>query len=419
MARVTKLSGNLPVDAYWRKRQVWTRTDYPGTIFQSATGGTFAVSNQFGNVANTTSDPNWQVLVQRRLDASGSYYRRRYTFEPVVTKLTGNYYHPGIRAWFDDKIDFTYMADPTYPTMLVQEQDDSSLKDLALARLKRKLSSRSNQVNVLVPIVELRELRGLVTALTFATTDLFYALLKIKKSKGKSAAQFAAHAWLNYSFALAPTLSDIKSIAEAIDVYIKQSGGNSFTDYGAAKKIWNTASPTTQTSTVQYGNSDVRCFLRHQLSYRYVAGYTTPLRSANNYDGAKDFGLEIGALVPTLWESTAFSWLADYLTTMGAFLDDTFITDNINTFYVNCTKRYTCTGRWQISKGFNAMSGTFTSTVNASGFTCDVTERTVLSQLPARSLRFKTSDEISKNALNKLANLGGILVGGRALSNKY
>lgn len=46
------------------------------------------------------------------------------------------------------------------------------------------------------------------------------------------------------------------------------------------------------------------------------------------------------------------------------------------------------------------------------------TSRTLLSQLPSRQLRFKSVDEIGKNAINKVLNLASILVGGKAFSNR-
>lgn len=395
----------------------YTRSDRPGLYAWNLGEARTAVG--VGKIVQT-KDPDWKVLAMKRADASGYYFNRRIKVVPLSTTMSCRYYWPGPGAWFDCSGSMTWSSDLTYPTMLVQEQDDDALRDLALARLKRKLSSRSNQMNTLVPLVELRQFRGLITSLTFLTTDLFHALLKIKKSKGKSAAQFAAHAWLTYSFAANPTLSDIKQLASTIHDVLNKSGGEAFTDYGVAKKQWKSRSPTWQHSSLYGCNSDITVIGNHKLSYRYVAGYNTPLRSANNYNAMQDFGLEIGSLVPALWELTAFSWLADYFGTFGDYLEDTFTSEPNKTFYVNLTKRYTMEGQWDIGPPKNGMPKLTTqSSREGSKFIWDLTERTALSSLPTRALRLKTADEIGKNAMNKLLNLGSILVGGRALSNKF
>jgi len=361
-------------------------------------------------------NPDYKVLISKRKDASGAYFRRQIVFVPKPVKLSHVYFNAGFNTniYADGKM--LYLLDPSTDE---QSQDDLALKDLALGRLKRKLSSRSNQMNVMIPAVELREFRDLIKSLTFATTDLFHALISIKKSKGKSAAQFASHAWLNWSFALNPTLSDIKQLASTIDTSIKKSGGESFTDYGAAKKEWRSNWRGSNSSL--YGcNSELINQVSHKLSYRYVAGYTTPLRSANNYNALDDFGLNVGSLVPALWELTAFSWLVDYFGTVGAYLEDTFVADGVNTFYVNCTKRYVYEGRLDIGRPLYGGTNTYgQSSLVGSRCTLSITDRSTLANLPTRSLRFKTADEIGKNAMNKLLNLGSILVGGRALSNKF
>lgn len=364
-------------------------------------------------------NPNWRSLVAHRQDASNAYFRRALDFTNVPIQQWARFWHPGRGSWVEGSCGLYCSSSDGNVLLGVNEADDLALKDLALKRLKSKLSSRSNQMQVLVPVVELREFRGLITALTFSLHDLVYALLTIKRSKGKSAAKFAAHAWLTWSFALSPTLSDIKQLASTISDVLERSGGDVFTDYGSAKKVWHSVS-TDSMSSVYFCNSKVTVDLNHTLSYRYVAGYKTPLRSANDYNAVQDFGLELGALPSVGWELTPFSWLLDYFSTFGEYLDDTFTSDGVNTVYVNCTKRYTCRGQYfseVIPNGYPSFSST--SSGRGSRFVWDVTDRTVLSALPRRALRLKTVDEIGKNAMNKLLNLGSVLVGGKALSSKF
>lgn len=363
-----------------------------------------------------SSDPDWRTLIQTRKDASGAYYRREVTFKPrcQVVELDHTPW-VGVRA----RSKTTYIAGWDVLNVDVQSKDDAALKDLALKRLKQKLSSRSNQVQVMAPIAELREFRDLIKSLTFAATDLAVALLEIKRTKGKSAAKFASHAWLNWSFAVAPTISDIQNIRDAIADHLLNSGNKTFTDYGASKKEWHSSLRSTR-SLGYADNTRITFEGNHRLSYRYVCGYKTPLRSSNDYSNRFDFGIEVGAIVPTLWELTAFSWLFDYFSTIGDYLEDTFTTDQTKTIYVNCTKKYNLSGTWTADAP-RGVKPVFASSVSGSGSSVDVSvvERSVLTSLPARQLRLKTTDEIGKSAINKLLNLCSIAIGGKARSNHY
>lgn len=375
----------------------------------------------FSHTASTSriisKDPDWKVRAAKRLDASGSYYKRVINFKPSVTKVSfvHNAYADSRKVSEDSRVVWGF--DPLN-TSIIPDPTDLALRDLALARLKQKLAGRSNQMNLIIPLVEIRELRQLVVALTFFTTDLVHALIRIKRTKGKSAAQFASHAWLNWSFAVAPTLSEIGQLQDSIADYLQKSGGDVFTDYGAARKEWK--SSLTQSTGICTANASTRWELQHKLSYRFVSGYTTPLRSANNYNANIDFGLELGALVPALWELTAFSWLVDYFGTVGAYLEDTFVTDSTTSIYCNCTSKYSVIAR-ALPVLTNLVNRQYANSVSSNGSEIElyVTQRAVFPNLPRRSLRFKTSDEIGKNAINKLLNLGSILVGGKALSNRF
>jgi len=284
--------------------------------------------------------------------------------------------------------------------------------------LKKKLSSRSNQMNVLIPAVELHELRDTIRFLAFSATDLVYALLEIKKSKGKSAYKYAADAWLQYSFAIKPTLPDFKQIRESIDAFLKSSGDSKYTDYGAAKKVDRILNSRTFSFGLPSANQNANLLINRSLSYRFTCGYNVPMRGGNNYGADIQFGIEPGALIPALWELTSFSWLVDYFTTVGAFLDDTFVTDPVNTIYVNETKRIICDGHYALNLPTTAGGKLYNAYTSGEGssFRISYTKRSVLASLPTRSLRFKSADEISANAINKLLNLGSILAGGSSLS---
>lgn len=384
----------------------YVRKDMPGTQTHLKESGVIPLG--LPRVETLTKVPDYKVKILRGQDASSSYFRRNVHVKPMgyFTQNFGTVdYARSIR--FDG---FARCRPFVDPTKFVSSTDDVALRDLALKRLKAKLAGRSNQVNLLIPAVELREMRSMITNIAVSGADLVRALIAIKKSKGASAWKFASHAWLNWSFGIAPTLSEIQSISQSIDSFMKDSEGK-YTDYGAARKQWVSSHGGSLSGAFKTTDSWKSQAL-HTLSYRYICGFRTKVRSANDYGIGSHFGLEFGAVIPAVWELTPFSWLWDYFSTMGDYLEDTFVSDSTSSIYVNLNKRYTCKG--QIHPDVRGTSGVDGLSVIKTPGTYDIMEftRTPLSQLPSRSLRFKTSDEIGKNAVNKVLNLASILAGG-------
>lgn len=123
--------------------------------------------------------------------------------------------------------------------------------------------------------------------------------------------------------------------------------------------------------------------------------------------------MDLPSLIPAFWELVPYSWVVDYFTTVGSFLDDTFVADQGKCIYVVECKKYTV----------KAMS-TFVHVPNNSN--CNIVSgycepamaewysfrRTPLSKFPDRKLRFKTMAEIGGlGAFNKVLNLAAVLAG--------
>lgn len=414
MAIITKVQAlPLYVPRYQKGIVTFRGTDGSGYVGNLAVGQTpFFVAD--GQRSTRVTDSDWKVKVSKGQDATNPYDNMSVRWELGDTRVytvekstNGDMWVSDLRSSFNfDPWNFAFLG------------DDAALKDLAVKRLKSKADAHQSQINALVPLVELREFRGMIVALTFSATDLVHALIRIKRTKGKSAFQFAAHAILNWNFAIAPTLAEIGQAAEHIGDLLGGTGNKRFNERGNAKKQWNTTTRLRNTSAFG-GDSDITVSCTHTLSYRYVAGFSTPLRAGNNYSAAVASGFEMGAIVPALWELTLFSWLVDYFGTVGDYLDDTFITDQKNSFYCAGTRKYSCDMTFNVGPSKGAfVKG---STVSGNPTVChwSSVKRIPYSAVPKRALRFKTTDEIGKNAITKLLNLGSILVGGKALSKTF
>jgi hypothetical protein len=137
------------------------------------------------------------------------------------------------------------------------------------------------------------------------------------------------------------------------------------------------------------------------------------------------FGFTMAEVPGTLWELMPFSWMFDYFSTVGAFLNDTFVVPPGTSKYCCLTKVYraTITERQELEYQRIVLPEEALLSV----------EKTVLGKLdflhvnrssvvdlPRVGVHFKSIDKIADNSLSKLLNLASLL-GGRSspiLSNR-
>lgn len=397
----------------------YTRTDLAGLL----DGGSFDTSQNLG-VYNTkigTSVPGWRYLVARHSDASSAYDRKIFGvlgYPSCKANASGYVSWPPTPPFHRYEGSSLYMSWVQNPFLWVNDTDDAVVRDIALAKLKGKINRASTSFNVLVPMVELRELRGLVRGMADHSIWMVRRLLDIKRGailRGPKwgAKKRAGDAWLTWSFGMKPMMSDAEKLATAIAGYLSKDPEN-IRVQGSHSKVWYGG---TNTSGVTAGvfNGVTRYWhdIVHELRYVYSAGVFPDVKSGNDYAALNHFGLTIPGLIPTAWELTAFSWLVDYFTTTGAFLEDVFSATNNQTIYCTLSRvyKYKVIGHAIPESRQTPGSGTFTGTKISVGqakhthFT-----RTKLSQIPTRAWRFKTRDEIAQNSVNRLLNLAALLL---------
>jgi len=354
------------------------------------------------------SNPDHSYQISHSQDASTPYYRAEAFMEPhrqtvmTIQKL--------------DSVTAAYSEYSFYCTLnpwdWVERADDESLRDLALKRLKTRIQAQASYVPTIAPLVELREFRDLLRFLLNSGKSFVDALVKLRRTRGRSAVNFASDLWLNFNFAISPTISDAQNIAAKIAEMISDPGGHKYTVRGNAKKEWHSVKTISMPTSYYGGTCEVEITMHHKLSYRYVCGFKTVGRFANDYSAFAEFGLNPLAVLPALWELLPWSWLVDYFGTIGDFLDDEYHSTQVTNVYCVLTKRYTCDLVYKVKP-------TISGTVRAAWLTgpnseCFFTEtrRMPLSAIPSRLIRFKTLDEIGKGAASKLANLASILGSG-------
>lgn len=374
-------------------------------------------ANQFSfatEYIDRNSNPSWKIQLAKGQDASTSYTRRGGFLDPAL--LVGSTLTVGPRVLGNPSYRITgknLMLWPGPSIPVNQPQEDAALSDLALTRLKRKLSSQAGSFKALVPLAELRELRRTIVDTAHSSLALVHTLLNIRKTK-RDAFKRASEAWLNWSFGISPTISDANKLINSIGSFLDRKDHN-LRLTGIASKTWHTgikgSVPGGQTGCY---NAPVTgdAFSVHTLSYKYIAGFDLKLLSGNTYGISDHFGLELGELVPTFWELVPYSWLIDYFTTMGAFLDDAFTSPPGTSKYVVRCKRYTHKSDLYIRHTLTNSGEVYLTSercVPGEYFWYEFV-RTPLTSLPRTALRFKSLDEVGLNAVTRLLNLTSLLI---------
>lgn len=353
-------------------------------------------------------NPNWKAQVANHVDATTNYSRVRigpdFRVEPAFVWASNSQLKYTSKAAVRRFNSIDYQLKPT----------DTALRDVALLRLKKKLRNNAAIANVAVPLVELREFRRVITGIIEASHDVVNALYDIRRGKLSAARRHAeaAKVWLNYSFGIQPMISDSVKLAEALAEY--QHGRNRFVRLvGKAEKKW-LSSMNSYAGPAAYGADLWSCYsLEHHLSYSYTAGFDLEVKSANPYGILEQYSLKPEALPAIAWELTAFSWMFDYFTNIGDFLEDRFQGLPGETKYVSLNKKYTVklVGRnyFKERDGFKITKSIPGNVVVSYS---EFNRYKHPAQLGHIGLNFKINKDVTAFAVTKLLNLTSLLRSG-------
>lgn len=349
---------------------------------------------------NKVSNPNWKVLVAKGQDATNAYSNRGFTylfparFNGRDVDNNGRYGSVYVVGTAGTSVD---LRDP-----------DATLRDLALKKFKNRLNDKIGHYQALVPAAELRELRGLITS--FANESAAFLPKWYNRSigfVGKELTSRLSRYWLTYSFGVSPLLGEIQDASEAVRQHLAR-------DYpevrvtGSARD-WDFAEAHPTTSGTVNGNLVFHKMHEREISYQYVGAVDLEFLSANDYGALSQFGVQLDSLPSVGWELLPFSWVADYFTTAGDYLEDTFQVPSRDLKYlVLNTKRFTKT-TINVEFGPTTQRTVLEQYCSPGGWEVFDFSRAKLATIPRRALRFKTSDEIGKGAVNKLLNLASLL----------
>jgi hypothetical protein len=286
--------------------------------------------------------------------------------------------------------------------------DNQVLKDQALAKLKNRLNGSIGNAQLAAPLAESREIHRLVKQVNGLTLDMLKAALAIKKTKGKSAAKFFGDVWLGFGFGVRPMIDDITKAANSILDYTTREDRH-VRVAGTASREYTSGRRDAPFEIACYGLAlGVNNAAHHRQSVHIVAGIDLKLRTAASYSVLDHLGLDWDGVPGAIWEYLPFTWVVDYVATVGPWVDDMFFTLPGSVKYVSQSEKYqneTINDPFGVpSFGYSGKISGTPGKANYVSFT-----RTKLATLPTRALRFKTVDEIAKHGLTKILNLGSVL----------
>lgn len=382
-----------------------------GSKGQTYTGVTQTANFSGYELVNPDADTAWRFKVARGIDATNPYFRSGIEVFPA-TAVTEDLL---VRSPVLGNISSTSrLLCGTGGTFQPDSSDDFILQDQALGKLKNRLTSRLSTSQVLAPALELHELNRLLGGLGGISQIFMRQWLNLLSKKhprkrvvSPSLLREASALWLGYNFGIRPLVNDIGEIGLSLAAFYSRSGKHRRV-YGTSEKKWVTSLAPVSNGTTN-GNWVFNKRHTHVLSYKYIAGIDLSFYTSNNYSLMQHIGLGLKDLPRTAWELLPFSWIADYFTTIGSFLDDTISVPSGSTKYIVLNKRYTCDV--DITVGWVPIGATrLVSHVASPGqINYWSFSRSKLAGLPHAALRFKTEAEIGKNWVAKITNLAAVM----------
>lgn len=386
--------------------------DYPTVMPYSfyrrqVTNGVVSITTNNGVAPISTSTrksgssvQNYQKRIAQGLDASSSYTRRGF---PILVPMTVSMRSHQNSGGLD--VDSVVKLQNNYGLPILS-YNNANASNEASAILKRKLRNFTGQSNQLTNVAELRDLPKSIRAVAGSATKLVTTVLNSKR-RGTDLRKFASDQWLTWSFGVLPTLGAVDDALKSYNSYVNRKD-HKIKEFGFSKTDWLSQTDLTSGGSHHY-NLRHRGSFRHELSVKITAGYKFQLASDRGYDLGEHLGFNIRSVVPTLYELLPYSWLLDYFTTAGSFIEDAFSADFGNSIYICQSTIFRVKG--EVKTQPVALTSTPLLYFYNTPLKLEFFEftRSPLTQLPRAPLRFKTSDEVAHNAVNKLLNLTALL----------
>lgn len=214
----------------------------------------------------------------------------------------------------------------------------SKAEAIALAQIYRKIRSEQERMNSLASLAEITDVFRQFGAPANALIDLTNKRLnrlELERRGLKGTVSFKRAQWLRivastyleWSFGLAPIISDTMKAAEALarfnndEELSKLLPRRKVTGRGIDRAV------STNTNITNIGSSLMRMSRTETDTYesrcQYIAGLSAPITAdfGSNERLMELLGVNPRNLIPAVWEAVPWSWLADYFSNVGEILN--------------------------------------------------------------------------------------------------
>jgi len=230
-------------------------------------------------------------------------------------------------------------------------------------------------------------------------------------------AKMIADTWLEVAFGWGPLVNDLQEAVIAYGKLINEIHQKRISAYGhdeTSSRIFDTATFGAAFPMLIEKRIVEKCSVRYLAGLRSETSAVSPTGFLSRW-----FGFTIDQFIPTLWELTPWSFLADYVTNIGDILDG-HATSQENVNWVNVTVRKTrdevVTARFDSPRAATWYGNDVACQVNVSPMHKRTTSvvRNAAATVPLQTFMFEVP-----TSPKKWANMAALLAGGRNLRNSF
>lgn len=307
-------------------------------------GSTWAQLNSSQQITGTRSGTkvyDWKEKVRKGQDASSPFSSDRNEILSLVDGLGGFTAKSGASTLTQECSGFFQTSPGVTVTHLAPSS--SVAEATALQKTYAKLRSEMQMLNSAAVVAEgldvMRQFGRPAEAILELTNRRINRLyLEGRGLKGSVAfrrikfAEIVARTWLEYSFGLAPLISDTVKVAEAFARWNEEVADPETSQKRLRSRISSRGTQELSTSTTSGATQPIaNCRLRYNLITKketsYRVQYVCGLNSSHIADsGSNDrllqlLGFKPENWIPGIWEWVPWSWLIDYFTNVGQILN--------------------------------------------------------------------------------------------------
>jgi hypothetical protein len=305
--------------------------DEYGTVFQTANRFSWKNERTVGH-----NIPYYKRMLRNHLSATTDMVGSKVTYSRVFGEIRNNRSEPGPFGYSDDYISRgIHLPGPGPSIGLIQGPDQSSADNIAKMKFIKKARAAQRSLMGGVVLAELRETIHLVKRpLDAMRTYIDQRVLELEKTRRRkffprrrtnaqgTLRRAVSDQWLETSFGIRPFISDVndattllwKVATDALHTtkYVQGKGQASIEEDGGLQ--------SSGFGSLYDGQGTLK--LRGQYDVRYYGVVNVDVPQVNDPSSwQQQLGFTLSDFVPTLWEALPWSFLIDYFTNVGEFLE--------------------------------------------------------------------------------------------------